>query len=571
MKASQHHTVKNVFGSLIFLFFTSIPGLALQPIQPIEFCILGAPGKVPTNVQATDGTYISKVVVTYSTSSCNSSYKIYRALAGAVSPINYIGTSTTGTFEDTTATLGTHYYYYVKGVNANGESAFSTSDEGYSSTLIIVPMCPIMSPPAIPTGISATDGSYSNKVVISSYDVSCASSYLIYRSNTPGGAKTYIGTTSDSSYSDTTVIPNQIYYYYVKAKNSYGSSGYSSYNQGSAHQAVVAPTAPNNFQATQGTYNDKIKITWDAVSGVDGYLLYRNTTGSGYYDQIGWPSISGTSYDDSTVTPGTTYYYIIKSYKGSTESDVGGPISGYANSSGLTQIPDIPSAIVATDGTYSDKVQVTVSTVTGATRYEVYRSENSSNVGSKIGSSSSAIISDTSVTPGVTYYYRVKACNNDGCSDYTLPDSGYANDSSSQSLEDKVKTALLAKGEYNIGGTFGKHDFSGVDQAFDWAFTIDGGSSYQLQGNAATANDVFGWKEVAIPMPTPLWYMFSLGADIDEDGSMKFDWVLVSTDTNNKAVYKLKGETPTGNFDYSSKIFVDYSISPDGAKVTFSN
>jgi hypothetical protein len=142
---------------------------------------------------------------------------------------------------------------------------------------------------------------------------------------------------------------------------------------------------------------------------------------------------------------------------------------------------------------------------------------------------------------------------------------------------DAVKDALINKSNYKLIGTFGSYDFEplGDNDAFDWAFTLTNGTSYQLQGNEATISDVFGWKEVTIETPAPVWYMFSLDGDVDGDGSTKFDWVLLSADVDNRAVYKLKGETPSGNFDYLGPIDVDYIIENDsittGAAGTLSN
>ncbi len=123
-----------------------------------------------------------------------------------------------------------------------------------------------------------------------------------------------------------------------------------------------------------------------------------------------------------------------------------------------------------------------------------------------------------------------------------------------------VEDALLTDRVYEISGIFGEHDFIDASDAFDWAFTTSAGVSYQLQGIAPTDNDVFGWKKVTIPMPLPKWYMFQLNGDIDGDNSAKFDWVLASTNTNSRAMYKLKGVSDTGNFEYSSKLNVDYKV-----------
>jgi hypothetical protein len=125
-----------------------------------------------------------------------------------------------------------------------------------------------------------------------------------------------------------------------------------------------------------------------------------------------------------------------------------------------------------------------------------------------------------------------------------------------------VEDALLSKTDYTLMGTFGQHDFAEKESAFDWAFTmLSSGKSYQLQGNNPSDNDVFGWKEVTIETPQAAWYMFQLSGDVDGDGSSKFDWVLVSTNLEKKAAYKLAGVASNGTFQYSEKLNIDYYIS----------
>lgn len=123
-----------------------------------------------------------------------------------------------------------------------------------------------------------------------------------------------------------------------------------------------------------------------------------------------------------------------------------------------------------------------------------------------------------------------------------------------------VEKALTATTAYTIAGTFGTHDFADAEEAFDWAFTTPDGISYQLQGSAPTENDPFGWKRVGITAPAPKWYMFKLGADIDTDGSERFDWVLAYADSDNPALYKLEGVSPSGNFSYSQPLNITYTV-----------
>jgi fibronectin type 3 domain-containing protein len=544
---------------VILMMVGSVQALDLVPI---ELCLLGAPPPVPTNVEASDGTYSNKVVVTYNTSVCASSYDIYRRAPLGLT-YTKIGNSASGTYEDTSVTFLEHYSYRVKGVNVNGVSALSDADEGYASFVFIPPVvaCVVGAVPPAPSGVTAST-TYDDKIIVSNYATSCATSYDIYRAGTLLGAKTKIvDNTALTTFTDTAVGEDETYYYFVKANNANGSSGYS--NVAIGHTIVpiaTAPAAPSGVSATQGTYEDKVVISWTEVAGADRYIVYRNTVSPyAMSTSINWPGTAGSSYEDTNVEAGITYYYLVEAFNGDLESGPSMPVSGYVSEPAAV-IPSVPASITASDGEYDNQISIVIAEVAEATSYEIYRSTDTGDIGSKIGTIASAAAMDTSVDAGVDYYYRAKACNSEGCSDYTMADRGYTSVASSTTIEETVADALIAEGSYTIGGTFGQHDFENVVPAFDWAFTTTGGTSYQLQGNAPTAGDVFGWKVADIPMPTPAWYMFALNSDIDGDGSPKFDWVLVYTDMSNKQVYKLSGVSATGNFLYSEKINVDYTV-----------
>jgi hypothetical protein len=68
-----------------------------------------------------------------------------------------------------------------------------------------------------------------------------------------------------------------------------------------------APLAPANLTA-QGT-NLLIGLQWSASAGATGYNLMRSTTNGGPYGVITSPGT--TNYSDSSVSPGTTYYYVV--------------------------------------------------------------------------------------------------------------------------------------------------------------------------------------------------------------------------------------------------------------------
>ncbi len=177
---------------------------------------------------------------------------------------------------------------------------------------------------------------------------------------------------------------------------------------------------PTDVSASDGVYTNKVKITWTASTGATKYKVYRNEidNSSSASDLSG--EITGTSFDDTTALPGVIYFYWTKAGCDNGWSDFSDSDSGYAKLS-------TPLNISATDGTFTNRVEITWSVVSGATGYEIYRgiSDNLSNA-ALIATSESNNYSDTSVELATKYYYWVKgtasACN----SELSASDSGYA-------------------------------------------------------------------------------------------------------------------------------------------------
>jgi carboxypeptidase T len=85
-----------------------------------------------------------------------------------------------------------------------------------------------------------------------------------------------------------------------------------------------------------------------------------------------------------------------------------------------------PTGVAASDGTSTDEVQVTWNSSTNSTYYEVFRNTSDSTSGvTQLGSPTVLQYDDTSADFDTNYWYFVKACNSNGCSDYSTPDSGY--------------------------------------------------------------------------------------------------------------------------------------------------
>ncbi|MBK7030460.1 MAG: hypothetical protein IPH45_15215 [Bacteroidales bacterium] len=372
----------------------------------------------PVNVQATDGVYSQKVVITWENQVTEPLYyAVFRStlnstfFAQKISPNEWIPDTS---FEDITAVNGVNYYYFIKssrftsGVHV---SEFSSGDAGYRS---IAPPAPVL----------ASDGQYGNKIEIKWPSSTGASHYRVYRNTSPVVAENmYIsGTTwiNDTIFTDNTASFGNTYYYWVRAANSQlggYASGFSVANTGWLG-FVTAPVAI----ASDGTSTTNISVSWNTVQNGNYYQVYRNTTD----DPESSVSISSwqttTTFADNTVTAGTIYYYWIKASQdaaGTITTGLGTGDSGFRN---LTP----PNGVVATDGTSTEYVQITWNASTSANYYKVYRTILSFPSNSPISSwQTSRRFYDYNAAPGTVYYYWIKAA-----ADTTITISGYSTENS---------------------------------------------------------------------------------------------------------------------------------------------
>ncbi|MEA1919737.1 MAG: hypothetical protein U9N52_07850 [Campylobacterota bacterium] len=558
-----------------------------QPIQIPDSNLDVFRPKVPENISevvASDATFDDRILISWIAPSGASYYKIGLTLWGSIKWLDASYDSTFYTFESDPSKI---YTFSVQACNALGCSDIVT-DKGSTSSAES-PLEPVPELPDRPSNVSASDGTYPDKILITWSSADGATYYKVGLDTVGGfqqipGADALVATRYTYFTDNTDRLP-----FMVAACNDVGCA-VSNNNHGSiASPEPIEPEpiepeaavllSPTDLRATDGTYADKVEITFNAAAGAASYWVFRSDELFG----MGYRSItrtSSTSFIDTTAIPGVQYYYAATSCDadGVCTEDIT-PDGGYAGVLGEGVVeeedevvdeilaPAVPDRITTSRGVYEDKVEIAISEVENATQYEIYRTTDAASMGSKIGTTSETITNDNTVTPGINYFYRVKACNDAGCSDFTMADRGFAQASEAEpdhavvELEETVAGLLISQESYMIGGSFGRHDFAGVERAFDWAFTTPRGSSFQLQGVPATSGDVFGWAEADIPTPTPAWYMFPLNVDMDDDGSMMFDWILASADMNNKMVVKLSGVSRTGEFLYSHQIDVDYSVS----------
>ena len=173
--------------------------------------------------------------------------------------------------------------------------------------------------------------------------------------------------------------------------------------------------APKNVQAVEGTDEGTIAITWNAVSGADGYLVYRSKNASPQASLRG--GVSQTAYLDSgkSVAPNTPYYYFVSAYKGGNESALSPSkvIELSAGDPGILPAPEIAGAEGADTG-----ITLAWTAVAGAAEYRIYRSSNYDDRQYLFKhKGAETTYHDTSLAPG-EYVYQVSAVNTVGQEGY---------------------------------------------------------------------------------------------------------------------------------------------------------
>ena len=272
--------------------------------------------------------------------------------------------------------------------------------------------------PAIPAAPRVTIGNSfaSGKPQLTWAAVDGAAKYEIYRSTQQSTGYSLLGTTTSTSYVNTSAAAGITYYYKVCAVNSAGTSAYSNIVSGRAKAAI--PAAPR-VTIGNSSASGKPQLTWAAVDGAAKYEIYRSTQQSTGFTLLG--TTTSTSYVNTGAAVGKTYYYKVRAL------NVDGAAGAYSSTVSGAAKAVAPAAPTVTM-TYSDggKPKLTWSAVSGAASYRVYRSESRGTGYSLLGTTTSTSYVNTGAAVGKTYYYRVKAVNSAGTSAYSNIVSGTA-------------------------------------------------------------------------------------------------------------------------------------------------
>ncbi len=235
--------------------------------------------------------------------------------------------------------------------------------------------------------------------------------------------------------------------------------------------------APSQVSATDGTYHDHVRISWEALNGAVEYMVYRSASPNGNYEQLS-SRITDLYYDDHAVETGTHYFYSVTAFNiDDMESHLSQYNDGFAS---YPTAPPAPAHVASSDGSYYDKVSVAWDTSDGATYYRVYRAEAPLGPFIQLGGNLPVTVyDDYSVQPG-KFFYKIAAFNSDNEeSAHSDVDPGYRALTDQEFLFEYNKTVVRSNDKLVLMHNDGSDAIGEEIQYGD----VSGTCSYKATGN----------------------------------------------------------------------------------------
>lgn len=159
--------------------------------------------------------------------------------------------------------------------------------------------------------------------------------------------------------------------------------------------------------SVKSTAYNKLKVSWKVVPAAASYQIYRSTKKDGDYQNIKTiDSVGTSSWTDSSVKTGKTYYYKIKVV---VKTQNGNQTSGFSNVKSAKAVP--AKTTLKAKASNAKNVKLTWSKVKGANGYEIYRSNRKDGKYQKVKTISkggTTSYKDGKLKKSTTYYYKIR-------------------------------------------------------------------------------------------------------------------------------------------------------------------
>ncbi len=276
--------------------------------------------------------------------------------------------------------------------------------------------------PSVPTGVNislATSSSLRVSWTASTDNVGVVK-YEIYRNN--GGA-TSVNTTTPfaivnapaTTYTNSGLLSSRTYRYNIKAVDAAGNKSALSARVAGTTLAVAAPTSVTVVSPTTSS----LTLNWSPSSSANvfDYVIYANAGGSTSVNTttpVGTVLAGTHTFTHQNLNPGTTYKYRLRARDdASNVSSLTSQVSG-TTSTATVAAPSTPSGLATTSTQNSITVSWAASTgAAGQTiGYKIFRGTSATGSFSQLNSTLQTALTYTnsSLSPNVTYYYKVQAC-----------------------------------------------------------------------------------------------------------------------------------------------------------------
>lgn len=285
--------------------------------------------------------------------------------------------------------------------------------------------------------------------------------------------------------------------------------------------ALPAPTAPSGLTAT-AVSGSQIDLSWtDNSSDETGFSIFRKIGAGGTYVKIASVGANVTAYANTGLSANTTYFYFVRAFNTSASGN-----SNEVNATTLSDTPAAPSVLMATA---VSKNQINLAWTDNSNNeggFKIERKTGAAGTYAQIATadSNATTFSSTGLSPNTAYFYRVRAYNAGGNSDYsndanatTLPNAPKAPgnlaatvasnsqidltwaDSSNNETGFKIERKTGAAGTYalidSVGANVTSYSSTGLNANTQYfyrvqAYNAGGPSGYSNEANATTPSNL---------------------------------------------------------------------------------
>lgn len=367
------------------------PTISIAPDE-LDDLIIGRALEQPTGISASYERS-GRITIKWTAVEGANAYAIYYKPAWG-SEYSLLGQSSGTTYSTTTPRMGTVYYYRIQALYVVGGQQVSQGAQSLSFPYIALGDVVIADPRGKDTSTirlnwTPVAGATHYDVAMSLHD---ADDYKIVRTDLTGSLCDIRDISFNETY-DFLVIPKR------KLNSGDVITGLPSSNR-----MVGSPMETPSFTGYEWTETG-LKLTWDAIPGAMGYVIYRRGFHETGYHKLMVSEDTATTYIDTTMKPGEVYYYFVYSFRlaqpqgwrcFSLKGDIGMGV-WLPKTTGLTAV-----------SAQENSVRISWAATEGANKYDVYISTTPGGTPKANGRVSNAYGYHNSAVLGRTYYYRVR-------------------------------------------------------------------------------------------------------------------------------------------------------------------